>query len=126
AFDLVTEKRERENNQLLLEHGKPLIFGPEQARKGIRLAKDMSPEIVSLSEVHEAEILVHDERNEALGFFLSRLESPEFPVPLGVVRALEKPCYEGIVADQARQAVEKMGRNDFDKLFRSGDTWTVR
>ena len=41
--------------------------------------------------VTEADLVVHDEKaaNGGLAFFLSQLENPEFPVPLGVFRDIE-------------------------------------
>ncbi len=124
AFADVTERGQEEENQLLLEHGKPLAFGKD-GNKRIRLDSNMGPEVVDVGDVDESEILVHDETNEALSFFLTRLERPTFPVPLGVLRAIEKPTYDDVVNDQISGAAPKGGSPDFDGLFASGDTWVV-
>jgi 2-oxoglutarate ferredoxin oxidoreductase subunit beta len=125
AFEDVSGKGSRIQNQLVLEHGQPLLFGPEDARMGVALGKDMSPQVVSMDSTPEDEVLLHDETNEALGFFLSRLERPEFPVPLGVIRAMDRPIYEKEVTAQAERALSDMGQPDFNKLFSGGETWTV-
>ncbi|RMF22172.1 MAG: 2-oxoacid:ferredoxin oxidoreductase subunit beta [Deltaproteobacteria bacterium] len=132
AFEAVTAGDARLDHELYLEHGKPMIFGPEGARKGLRLGKDMRAEVVSLDEVDESEILVHDETNDAIAFMLANLawqpryhEAGRFPVPLGVLHAVDKPVYEDLVYDQIEQATEQRGSGDFDKLFASGDTWVV-
>ena len=125
TYSDITEGEGRRENQLVLEDRKPLIFGSKR-RHGIRLTKEMAPEVVSLDEVAESELLVHDESNEALGYFLARLARPDFPVPLGVLRRLERPSYDHLVHAQAARAVAEGGEGDFDKLFASGDTWVVK
>ena len=48
---------------LILEHGKPMIFGKERD-KGIRL-NGMTPEVVELGNgITEADLLVHDETRD--------------------------------------------------------------
>ena len=59
-----TEREVREDRMLVLEHGKPMIFGKDRD-KGIRL-RGLHPEVVKLGEdgVTEADLLVHDEEAE--------------------------------------------------------------
>jgi 2-oxoglutarate ferredoxin oxidoreductase subunit beta len=125
AFSVITEGDERVDHQMLLEHGQPMIFGPEGAKKGIHLRRDMTPEAVSMTDVDESEILVHDERNDAIAFFLTSLQRPKFPVPLGVLRAVDQPIYERDLHHQIDKARASQGNADFDRLFASGDTWVV-
>jgi len=124
AFDDVTDRDQAADHQLLLEHGEPLLFGKER-KKGIHLNSKMEPEIVSFDDVAPEDILVHDESNDALSYFLTRLERPQFPLPLGVLRAIERPTYEEQVHAQINAARAKSGKADFDALFASGDTWVV-
>ena len=91
----------------------------------------MHAQVVSLDDVPESEILVHDEKNDRIALLLASLEwQPQggtgaaFPVPLGVLRAVERPCYEQRVAEQIEAAKAKRP-GDFDSLFASGDTWVV-
>jgi len=124
AYSDVTERDQASEHQLLLSNGKPLLFG-EGNRKGIRLNNRMAPEVVSLDDVPESEILVHDETNESLAYFLTRLERPTFPVPLGVLRAVERPTYEGVLHQRLGVMEDDSAKNRFDALFTSGDTWVV-
>jgi len=50
---------------------------------------------------------------------------PEFPEPLGVFRAVEKPPYEELLMGQIQAAKEKRGVGTLDRLFHAGDTWKV-
>jgi 2-oxoglutarate ferredoxin oxidoreductase subunit beta len=52
--------------------------------------------------------------------------TPGFPTPIGVLRAVEAPRYESLVADQVRAVTEKKGKGDLGRLLRAGDTWEVR
>jgi 2-oxoglutarate ferredoxin oxidoreductase subunit beta len=132
AFSEVTDGESALEHQLLLEHGKPMVFGPEEARKAIRLGSGMRPEVVPLGSVDESEILVHDETNDAVSFFLCSLrwrgvrgEPASVPVPMGVLRAVDTPIYEDLVAQGIEAVRRKKGEGDFDQLFASGDTWVV-
>ena len=51
----------------------------------------------TLEEVLEADLLVHDETKDStnLAYIISRLDYPEFPVPIGVLRAVDKSTYDG-------------------------------
>ncbi|RME03498.1 MAG: 2-oxoacid:ferredoxin oxidoreductase subunit beta [Planctomycetota bacterium] len=128
AYRHITEKTVRADRILYLEHGKPMIFGKER-NKGLRLRPDASLEVVTIGEngITENDILVHDEtRKEAsIAFLLSQLDYPEFPVPMGVFRCIQKTPYEELLEDQITACQEKFGKGDLEKLFHSGDTWTV-
>jgi 2-oxoglutarate ferredoxin oxidoreductase subunit beta len=56
---------------------------------------------------------------------LARMEYPDYPVPIGVFRDVEKASYEDLLAQQIEAAREKMGPGDLAKLINSGDTWVI-
>ena len=126
AFMEFADKAVRSDRTVRLEHGQPLLFGKER-EKGIRL-NGTTPEIVELGNgVSESDLWIHDETREdpVLSFILSRMHWPDFPEPMGVVRAVERPTYEALVQQQVDEAIERQGEGDLDKLFMEGDTWTV-
>ena len=123
AFADVTEKATKADATLVLEHGKPLLFGKNRDQ-GIRL-RDFQPEVVQLSDgITEADLLVHDERNPALAYLIARLGPPRFPTPIGVFTAVERPCYEDALNTQIVAAKTKAS-TDLTALLHRGDTWTV-
>ncbi|HVO09355.1 MAG TPA: 2-oxoacid:ferredoxin oxidoreductase subunit beta [Vicinamibacteria bacterium] len=128
AWDALTEKDVREEHTVALEHGKPLVFGKARD-KGVRL-HGLALEVVRLGDgVSEADLLVHDERHPdpAYAFLLSRLDqTPGFPTPIGVLRAVDAPRYEVQVAEQIRTVTEKKSKGDLAHLLQAGDTWRVR
>jgi 2-oxoglutarate ferredoxin oxidoreductase subunit beta len=127
AFRDFTEREVRDDRMLVLEHGKPMIFGKERD-KGIRL-NGLHPQIVDLGKdgVSEADLLVHDEEAEDpyLAYILSRMWWPQFPVPVGVLRRVSRPTHDELVKGQIEEAVAKFGEGDLGKLLVSGETWTV-
>ncbi len=126
AYDYATDRNQRDDHTLLLEHGKPLIFGKNRD-KGIRL-NGMDPEIVRLGNgIDEHDLLVHDEKatEPSLAYMLTRMHYPDFPEPIGVFRAVDRPKYDELLNRQVQQATETEGEGDLQQLFHSGDTWTI-
>ena len=122
-----TDREVRDDRMLFLEHGKPMIFGKDRD-KGIRL-NGLHPEVVTIGEdgVTEADLLVHDERAEDpyLALMLSRMFWPDFPVPVGVLRSINRPTHDQMVVGQIEDAITRQGPGDLDKLILAGETWTV-
>jgi 2-oxoglutarate ferredoxin oxidoreductase subunit beta len=120
VFDHITNKEAAPDAQLVLEHGKPLVFGKDRD-KGLRLI----PGTLTL-EIGTAEatgILIHDETNRALAQLLAALEPP-FPVAMGVLYCNPAPSYEHEVYAQAGWKGEgKPG--EIDTLLNSERTWEV-
>ena len=127
AFDMFTERDIKDDRMIALEHGKPLVFGKEKNR-GVRIRPDMHLEVVELgSGVSESDLIVHNEKapDSYLAYMLARMEYPDYPVPVGVFRDVEKASYESMLDDQINAAIEKMGPGDLEKLLNSGDTWVI-
>jgi 2-oxoglutarate ferredoxin oxidoreductase subunit beta len=126
AFDWATSRETKADTIVELEHGKPLIFGKNRD-KGIRL-NGMEPEVVELGKgIEEDDLLFHDEKapEPSLAYLLSRMRHPQFPEPIGVLRAVEKPRFDELMNKQVDDAIAKRGEGNLEALFTSGDTWRV-
>ncbi|MEX2159879.1 MAG: 2-oxoacid:ferredoxin oxidoreductase subunit beta [Dehalococcoidia bacterium] len=126
AFMEFADKAVRPDRTVILEDGKPLVFGKERD-KGVKL-NGTRPEVVDLGNgVSEADLLVHNEKlaEPTTAFILAQMEHPEFPVPLGVMRAIERPTYDVLMEQQIQDAIAGRGEGDVEALFSEGDTWTV-
>jgi len=127
AFKPFSERDVRDDRMVNLEHGRPLLFGKKK-EKGIRL-NGVTPEVVTIGEngITVADILVHDETSPEpnLAYILGRMQYPEYPVPVGVFRAVGKPTYEEMLDDQISTAVGAKGPGDLAKLLNSGETWVI-
>jgi 2-oxoglutarate ferredoxin oxidoreductase subunit beta len=123
AFNDLSDKAIKADHQLVLEHGKPLIFGKNRD-KGIRM-NGQRAEVVTLGEgVTEKDLVVHDETNLALAFMLANFEAP-MPAPVGVFYATSRPTYDAAMNAQLAEAKAKQGAGDVAALLKRGDVWTV-
>ena len=127
AFKSFSDRDVRDDRTINLEHGKPLIFG-KQKNKGIRL-KGLHPEVVTIGEngVTADDLIIHDETSPEpnLAYILGRLQYPEYPVPMGVFRTVEKPTYEDLMAEQISSVISAKGPGNLEKLLNSGETWVI-
>ena len=122
AWEPLTDKGTKADTVLLLEHGKPLLFGKNRD-KGIKLGRNGRLQVVSLGDgVSEADILVHDETNRPLAYMLAHLETP---TPIGVFHASVRPAYEDAMHKQLEAARQKLGPGNLNSLFHRGETWVV-
>ena len=127
AYDFLTDRATRDETRLRLEHGTPLVFGKERNR-GIRFVEG-EPQVVILGQngATAADCAVHDVRAATSGpaFLVSQLGPPDFPVPLGVFRAVEAPTYDELSEELGRRARAASGRGTLEQLLASGTTWTI-
>jgi 2-oxoglutarate ferredoxin oxidoreductase subunit beta len=124
AWAHLTDPDSRLENVLYLEHGKPMRFG-RQGEKGIRL-NGLVPEVVEVAAAGEENLLVHDEQaaEPTLAYLLSRMGPPDYPTPVGVFRAIDKPVYSRLLMEQV-QGAQARAEPDLDALYRQGETWDV-
>ena len=112
VFENITGKEVAPDAQVLVEHGKPLLFGKNK-EKGLRL----KPGKLELEIVPAApDVLVHDETNRPLAQLLAALEPP-FPAAMGVLYCNPATSYE-------REVVVGSG-GSLDALLNSERTWEV-
>ncbi len=125
CFTKYTDKTVKEDQQVHLEHGKPMIFGKEK-NKGLVL-NGLKLEVVTIGEngVSEADILVHDakEPDSTLHMMLVKLD---YPLATGVIRSVEEPTF----GERERELVERVTTNSqfktVDDLYCSGETYEVK
>jgi len=124
----ITDRENRDDRVIVLEHGKPMIFGKERD-KGL-VMKDNRLHVVKLGEdgMTEADLLVHDATCEFAGIHLAlaNMEYPNMPVALGVIRAYSQHGhYDHEVHSQITEIGNKSKIRTMDELLHSGATWEV-
>ncbi len=128
AHEQITGKDYRDEAMLVLEAGKPMIFGKER-NKGIRL-NGTELEVVEIGKngITMDDILVHDptQLNSGIHTMLATMKRPDFPVAIGVIRNVAKPTYNELLEDQLVQAREQSAIRCMDDLLNSGDTWEIQ
>ena len=111
---------------VMLEHGKPLIFGNNKD-KGIRM-EGFTPTVVSIADGKYSadDLLVHDEKDSTLAFILGNMTyNSEVPRPLGIFQSLERPSYDDMVHEQIAHEISTKGDGDIMKLMKGRESWTV-
>ncbi|KTD24818.1 2-oxoglutarate ferredoxin oxidoreductase beta subunit [Legionella lansingensis] len=113
AFDAFAVKANRNAQTILLEEGKPLVFDDEQQ------ALTLVGENLQRVKYHGKENYLHDPSNFLAAMRLTRLNFPDFPVPLGIyyqsmrqIFTLNYPITRSI--------------HDLADLFRSKASWEQR
>lgn len=124
CFDKFTDKVGRFENQIFVEHGKPMIFGKNKD-KGIIL-NGLKLEVVTIGEngITENDILIHnaEESDPTLHQMLVRLQSP---IVTGVIRSVTSVTFEQREHKATEVAKENATFNHVDELFFAGNTYEV-
>jgi 2-oxoglutarate ferredoxin oxidoreductase subunit beta len=127
AFDVLKDNEEKQRRIIPLRHGEPIMFGPEHDRYGVVRDADGDLRVAKLSEVDEADVVVHDaERdNSAYAFALSRLGAQDLdPTVTGIFRAVHRPTYDDLAREQTSRATQAKAPN-LQALLTGNDTWTI-
>ena len=123
----IADREERAERTVLLEHGKPMIFGKEH-NKGLVL-DGWNLRVVTIGEngVTESDILVHDAATEddTLHRKLALMQAPDFPIALGVIRNVESETYDQAVHAQLQEVQQKSTMHCFDDLVTACEQWEI-
>lgn len=127
AHGWLAEKETRSDRLILLEHGKPMIFGKE-ANKGLVL-DGFNLKVVTIGQngITEADILVHDAacQDTTLQMKLALMEGPELPIAVGVIRDVEEETYDAAVETQIAEVQAKSKVKTFDDLIATCEKWEM-
>ncbi len=124
---LITGRDTKDDNQIILEAGEPMLFGKNKDKglilEGTRL------KVVKLGEngITKDDILVHDPTTEDAGIhmMLASMAPPEFPAALGVIRAVKSETLEDAVWNAVEHEKEVSPYKNVDNLLNSGNTWDI-
>jgi 2-oxoglutarate ferredoxin oxidoreductase subunit beta len=121
----VTGKDVKDDHQIYLEHGKPMIFGKERNR-GLMMKCDRM-EVVTIGQngVTEKDLIVHNahDYDDTNHYRLVRMGLPAFPMAMGVIRATESSVFESEMHDQVVLAKQKSKIRNMDELLHSGNVF---
>ena len=119
-----TDKAVRQDQQLYVEHGKPMVFGKERD-KGLVL-KGLKLEVVTIGEdgVTQEDLLVHNakEQDPTMHQMLVRLQ---YPIVTGIIRAFEDVTLEERENALTAEVKANSKFSKVDDLLFSGETYTV-
>ncbi|WP_354641959.1 2-oxoacid:ferredoxin oxidoreductase subunit beta [Kitasatospora camelliae] len=126
AFEVLKEPGTRDEALIRLEHGQPIRFGTDQ---GVFRGADGELYVDTVTAENEGRVLVHDAgaAGPATAFALTRLADADtlHHTPIGVLRDVNRPVYDTLMAEQLDRAVADRGPGDLGKLLTGNDTWSV-
>lgn len=124
CFTEYTDKAVREDKQLFLEHGKPMIFGKERD-KGLIL-NGLKLEVVTIGDdgIEQEDLLVHNAKDAdpTLHQMLVRLR---YPLVTGIIRSFDDVTLEERKNIQTAEVKSRSSFSKTDDLFFSGDVYEV-
>ena len=127
AHGYLSEKASREDRIVVLEHGKKMIFGKEK-NKGLVL-DGLQLKVVTIGEdgITENDILTHDAEtpDPTLHLMLVRMQAPEFPIAIGVIRAVPGETFDHAISNQIAQEQARSKVKSFDDLLETLEQWEV-
>ena len=125
CFTQYTDKAVREDKQLFVENGKPMIFGKEKD-KGLVL-NGLKLEVATIGEngVTQEDILIHNakEKDPTMHQMLVRLE---YPLVTGIIRSYDDVTLEEREDALTAQVKSNSNFSKTDDLFFSGETYSVK
>ena len=123
----ISDPKMRDERQIFLEHGKPMIFGTHR-NKGLVFDKGgLKAVTIGENGVSVNDILIHDatEPNGFIHQLLINMKLPDLPVAMGIIRAVEVPVYDQAMEAQIAEVKAKAKIKCVDDLLNSGNTWVV-
>lgn len=123
----ITGKEVRDNNQIYLKHGEKMVFGAEN-NKGLVL-EGLKLKVVTIGEDGYTldDILVHNakDKDATMHYLLGRMSLPEYPVAMGVIRAVDAAVYNDELEKQIANAKATSKIKNMNDLVNSGETFVL-
>lgn len=126
TFAHISDRGFRAERTISLRPNEPLMFGQANDKGLVYDGNDFS--VVNIETPQDKEKLtVHNAQNDiSMAIKLNALSYPDFPVPMGIFRSVERPVYETEIAEQTKLARSKQSDVSLEGLLRTGKTWTIK
>jgi len=127
VYSYLTDKEEKENRQIILQHNEPMIFGKDND-KGI-ICKDNKLKVVKIGKdgITKDDLLIHnsEEINPGIHLMVANMQYPDYPVAFGIIRNIDTKTYDYDVNHQMEEIRAKSEIKCVDDLLNSGNTWEL-
>jgi len=123
----ITDKEHRADRTIVLRHGEKMIFGKNSEKGIVMNGNQLKVVTIGKDGITEDDILVHNALNPNPGIhvMLANMSFPEFPLALGVIRAVKHPTYDDNVRDQLLEVQNNSKIKCMDDLLNSGDIYEI-
>ncbi len=126
--DFAADKESREENTIVLRHGEKMVFGKNRDKGLVQIGMKLMVVRIGEGGVTIDDILTHNahEPNPGVHMMLVNMRYPNYPVALGVIRAVQDKTYDDNVLLQVENVRSNRSIRCMDDLLNSGDTWEVK
>ena len=123
----ITSRELREEHQLYLKQGEPMLFGKNREYGLIQDCTRFKVVKPGENGYTLKDILVHNatDSDDTRHYMLARMSLPEYPVAMGVIRACESSVYEDLLYRQIKNARSSSNIRCVDDLLTSGNTFKL-
>lgn len=123
----ITDKEFKDDRQIILVHGQPMLFGRNKEKGLVLHNNELKIVYPGKGGYRLEDVLVHDvtTADPFLHLKLVEMEYPDFPVALGVIRAVNERTFEDCNRVQIEKIKEQSKIRNMTDLLHSGHTWTV-
>ncbi len=121
----IVGKDVRDDNVVMLEQGKPMIFGKEHNKGLVLEGADIKVVTIGENGITEKDILVHDAttKNPSVHYLLAKMT---YPLAIGVIRSVEDSTYETKLQEQVDNAMATTKIKTVDQLLHSGQIFEIK
>ncbi len=122
----ITDRETRADRTIILEHGKPMIFGKDKDKcLVLEPTENGIPQLAVSTDLEKA--LIHNATcsDPTLHRMLALMEGPDFPIALGVIRSVEEDTYDAAVNQQIADVQSKSKVHSFDELIATCEQWEI-
>lgn len=126
AYEPIYTSEGRKTNAIYVEHGKPLVFGPNHEYGLVQEGFGLKVVKIGENGITLDDILVHDAHCEdnTLQLKLAMMDNSQgFPVALGVIRDVEAPTYDACVNEQIAEQEALPKPHNFEELLETNVIW---
>ena len=123
----ITGKDVRDDNQIYLEHGKPMIFGKNRDKGLVMRNNHLAVVKIGENGIAEKDLLVHDalDPRNSTHYNLVRMTLPQYPVAMGIIRSVRATVYEDLLYEQINRAKESSPIKNMNDLLKSGNVFYI-
>ncbi len=127
TFVHLSDRQVRADRTLWLTAGEPMLYGKDK-NKGLMLQNNKFSELTVAAPQDVKKLLVHQPElpDPHLALHLSQLDWPDYPVAMGILRQVDLPTYEDLIAQRAQQTRDDHPPKDLTSLLKAGTSWIVK
>ena len=127
AHSYIADKESRAEHAIVLEHGKPMIFGKNRDKGLVLDGWDLKVVTIGENGITEDDLLVHDAhcQDDTLHKKLALMSAPDMPIALGVIRDVEEETYDEAVNKQIADVQSRTDVHTFDQLVNTLEHWEM-